>query len=163
VTPAAAVTIEATLAPAWRRIGAGIVDALPIAGALMLMLLAFERDLEAGGAPLVPGSLHELARMLISLGTRGWIVLAVVCTVAVVYHSFCLAYMRATVGDMIFGIRWLTKKGDPPRLARAVTRAVLAVPSWLLAMFGVWFVLLSRSRRTLYDTLTGCYPVLRSS
>jgi uncharacterized RDD family membrane protein YckC len=155
--------VHATLAPSWRRLCAGIVDALPLGGALMLMLLLFERDLEAGGAPLVPSSLPELALMFISLGSRGWVILAVVCVVSVVYHSFCLAYMRATVGDMLFGIRWLTLKGDPPRLGRAAIRAVLAIPSWLLAMAGVWYVLLSRTRRTLYDTLTGCYPVLRSS
>ncbi|MCC6806490.1 MAG: RDD family protein [Deltaproteobacteria bacterium] len=155
--------VHAALAPPWRRLAAGLVDAMPLAGSLMLMMLLFEHDLEVGRAPLVPTSLHELARVFLSLGMRGWIVLAVVCAVSVVYHSFCIAYMRATVGDLLFGIRWLTQQGDPPRLGRAVTRAVLAVPSWLLAMAGVWYVLLSRTRRTLYDTLSGCYPVLRSS
>lgn len=163
VVAAQAQIIHATLAPTWRRLAAMAIDALPLGGALMLMLLLFERDLEAGGAPLVPTSLHQLARVFLSLGAHAWVILAVLVAVSVVYHTFSLAFMRATVGDMLLGIRWLTLEGNSPRLGRALTRAVLAVPSWLLAMFGVWYVLLSRTRRTLYDTLTGCYPVLRSS
>ncbi len=155
--------IDIALAPPWRRLAAGVVDALPLGGALMLMLLIFERDLDAGHAPMVPTSLHDLARIFLSLGKHAWIILAGVCLVSVLYHAFSVAFMRATVGDLLFGIRWLTKRGEPPRLGRAATRAVLQLPSWLFAMFGVWFVLLTRTRRTLYDVLSGCYPVSRSS
>lgn len=156
-------TVRAALAPGWRRLAAGAVDALPLGGALMLMLLFFEHDLDAGGAPMIPSNLHELARMFVSLGAHAWIILAAVCAVSVLYHSFSVAYMRATVGDLLFGIRWVTPSGEAPRLGRALARAVLQVPSWLIAMCGVWSVFFTRTKRTLYDVVTGCYPVLRSS
>jgi uncharacterized RDD family membrane protein YckC len=156
-------TVQASLPPGWRRLAAGAVDALPLCGALMLMLLFFERDLDVGGAPLIPTNLHELGRMFTSLGTHGLVILAAVSCVSVLYHAFSLAFMRATVGDLLFGIRWVTLSGEAPSLGRSLMRALLQLPSWLLAMCGVWFVFFTRTKRTLYDVLTGCYPILRSS
>lgn len=150
-----------TVAPLWRRGLATAIDALPIAGAGMLCLLAFDKKLEAGGAPLVPQSLHDLANMYWSLGTSTLVISAVILLAVVLYQTFCLGFMHATVGDLLLGLRWVTRDGAPPKPLRAFVRTLLLIPSWLFAGVGVWIFLLTRTRRAFYDIASGCYLVLR--
>lgn len=161
VVEAVAANVDAVVAPLSRRIASLAIDLLPVAGALMLILLALEGRLEKGGAPLMPTTMHGLGRMYWSLGAMVWLVLSVLVVVPLVYHTLSLHYMGGSVGDLLFGIRWITKSGSRPSIVRSLVRALVAIPSWTLALTGVLLALLTRSRRTFYDIVTGCYPVLK--
>jgi uncharacterized RDD family membrane protein YckC len=144
-----------------KRLLAMLIDAVPIGGAFMLMMLIYDKRLEASRAPLVPHSLDDLSRIYWGLEGGVWLVLLVVAAVTVLYQTFCLAFMRATVGDLVLGMRWVTVTGRAPSPLRAGLRAFALLPSWLLAGVGVYSLLISRTRRTLYDIVSGCYLVDR--
>lgn len=154
---------HAQLAPLWQRALAAIVDLLPIAGVTALTLIALEPVLERAHVPLLPRSVDELARFWWALGPKMIFVAVAIFGTALLYHTLSFVLMQGTVGDLIFGIVWITKKGRRPGLFRALWRGLCLVVSVALFGGGLWFALLTRSKRTFYDVMSGLYPVKRKS
>ena len=164
VVPASAGEItHARLAPLWQRGLAAVIDLLPVAGVTALTLVALEPVLERAHVPLLPRSIDEFARFWWALGPKMFFVVAAVFGTALVYHAVSFVVMQGTVGDLLFGIVWITKRGRKPGLFRALWRGLCLVVSVALFGGGFWFALLTRSKRTFYDVVSGVYPVKRSS
>jgi len=151
--------VRAHLAPLWRRAFAAAIDGIPTLGVAALVLIFFEKSLSRAKVALLPRSLDELRIWFWTLGPHLLWVLAVVILATILYHTLSLVYMQATAGDLLFGIRWITSRGERPQWGRALARSLLIIPSYILCFSGALFFLLVRSKRPLYDVVSGLYPV----
>jgi hypothetical protein len=154
---------HARLAPIWQRAIAALIDLLPIAGVTALTLIALEPVLEHAQAPLLPHSIDEFARFWWALGPKLIFVAVAVFGTALLYHVLSFIFMQGTVGDLAFGIVWITRRGRRPGVFRAIWRGVWLVVSVALFGGGFWFALLTRTKRPFYDVVSGLYPVKRKS
>ncbi len=154
---------RAELAPLWQRGLAGLVDLIPVAGATALALVALEPTLSRAHLPLLPHSLDELARMWWALNWKVAIIIGAMIGSAFIYQLLTFVYMQGTVGDFLFGIVWITRRGRRPGLVRALWRASWFIISFVVCGAGYWFALLTHTRRPLYDWVSGVYPVKRRS
>lgn len=85
--------------------------------------------------------------------------LALVAALAFSY-SFLFALAGRTPGMALAGHRLQTVRGDPPSLMAALVRALLALPSAALGLYGFFLALFDPRRQTLHDKLCGCVVIV---
>ena len=85
---------------------------------------------------------------------------ALVVVTAVAYGSLLTALCGRTPGMALAGHRLRRLDGRPPTASEAMWRALLALPSVALGLFGFTLALFDRRGQTLHDKLSGCITVV---
>lgn len=85
---------------------------------------------------------------------------ALVVLIAVAYASLLTALCGRTPGMALAGHRLRTLQGSAPTPPRALLRAILALPSAALGLFGFVLALFDRRGQTLHDKLCRCITVV---
>ena len=85
---------------------------------------------------------------------------ALVVITAVAYSSLLTALCGRTPGMSLAGHHLRTLEGDAPTPSRALLRAVLALPSAALGLFGFVLALVDRRGQTLHDKLCRCITIV---
>jgi uncharacterized RDD family membrane protein YckC len=88
---------------------------------------------------------------------RPWCALA--ACLAIAWSWFFVSLGGSTPGMMLLGQRIETLRGDPLTPPEALTRALWAVPSFALGLFGFALALFDARGQTLHDKLCGCVVV----
>src|SRR5216684_2922233 len=102
---------------------------------------------------LIDGTLLslQLAALLWLAGRSRWL--------AIAWSWFFVSLGGCTPGMMLLDQRLETLHGDPLTPAEALGRALLAVPSFALGLFGFTLALFDARGQTLHDKLSGCVVV----
>ena len=85
---------------------------------------------------------------------------ALVLVLALAYSALLTALCGRTPGMALAGHHLRTRAGKPPAASEALLRALLALPSAALGLFGFTLALFDRRGQTLHDKLTGCVTVV---
>jgi len=156
----AAIEIVAHPAGFFRRVLAFIVDGLFLSSLFGGMTLGL---LIASKAPKLPEGLSVLDALAVRVHDSGKIfgavaVMAVGITAA--YATlFAVAFSGRTLGRALAGVRLVDQRGTPPGPLRALLRAVLSIPSFLVFFIGFWWALFDRRGQTLHDKLCSTFIV----
>jgi uncharacterized RDD family membrane protein YckC len=136
---------ELALAPLGRRLGAGLVDALPVLVASVLVSYWWKQE-EAANEPL-----FGLRSQLVSLAS----------VVLYLLHTSLseIAFAR-TVGKMIFGLRVVSLDGARPSAGALLTRNLLRLIDLALVFFPLVLLLYSPLRQRAGDVAAGTLVVL---
>jgi resuscitation-promoting factor RpfA len=147
-------------APLWRRIGALLVDTALASGVAFgvgkaVFLAARLPGTPAGMSGLDGLSLkvHDSPRALIAVVALT-LLLLLGCSVL-----FAVRLSGRTPGRLLFGLRLVDRRGQPPGTARAVARAVLSLLSAALCFAGFWLLLFDRRGQALHDKLVSTFVV----
>ncbi len=130
-------------APLWRRLIAGVYDALLVAGLLMMAVMVMVIS-----ASLTGTELHRRAVQLVCFGVAG--------------AYFCWSWTRGgqTLGMRTWRLMLRRDDGAPVRLPIAVLRYAAAWLSLLPAGLGFLHALIDGRRRTWHDMLAGTEMVV---
>jgi len=85
---------------------------------------------------------------------------ALLALLAVAYSWFFIALGARTPGMALARLRLQTLQGAPPAFFAALVRAVLALPSAALGLFGFLLALFDARGQTLHDKLCRCIAVI---
>ncbi len=155
-----AVEIVAHPAGFVRRVLAFMVDGLFLSSLFGGMTLGL---LIASKAPKLPEGLSVLDALAVRIHDSGNIfgdvaVMAIRKTAA--YATlFAVAFSGRTLGRALAGVRLVDQRGVPPGPVRALVRALLALPSFLVFFIGFWWALFDRRGQTLHDKLCSTFIV----
>ena len=136
----------------------------PVRVTVPALLLAWSLDavlLTALAAACILATLHLAAVRypLDFLRDTSALWLALFAAIAFTY-SFVFALAGRTPGMALAGHRLQTVRGDPPSLMAALVRALLALPSAALGLYGFFLALFDPRRQTLHDKLCGCVVIV---
>lgn len=161
--PAADGVIEIRARPAalWQRITAFLVDGALVGGVLAVYVGLAAALITPRGVPStqlngidgVMARVHQLDAVLAPCVALA-LVLGLVYTAA-----FALLWNGRTPGRRLLGIRLVDRTGLAPTPGRAITRAALAVVSFIPFLAGFWLALFDRRGQTLHDKLTQTFVV----
>jgi len=154
------IEIRARPAALWQRITAFIIDGALVGGVLALYVGLAAALIAPRGVPTqltgidgVMARVHQLSSVLAPC-------VALALVLGLVYAAaFALLWNGRTPGRRILGIRLVDQSGLAPTPGRAVTRAVLAVVSFVPFLAGFWLALFDRRGQTLHDKLTQTFVV----
>jgi uncharacterized RDD family membrane protein YckC len=154
------IEVRARPAALWQRITAFIVDGALVGGVLALYVGLAAALISPPGVPTqltgIDGAMvrvHQLSSVLAPC-----VALALVLGLAYA-AAFALLWNGRTPGRRLLGIRLVDRSGLAPTPGRAVTRAVLAVVSFVPFLAGFWLALFDRRGQTLHDKLTQTFVV----
>jgi uncharacterized RDD family membrane protein YckC len=154
------IEVRARPAALWQRITAFIVDGALVGGVLALYVGLAAALISPPGVPTqltgidgVMARVHQLSSVLAPC-----VALALVIGLAYA-AAFALLWNGRTPGRRLLGIRLVDRSGLAPTPGRAVTRAVLAVVSFVPFLAGFWLALFDRRGQTLHDKLTQTFVV----
>ena len=159
--PGEIIEIRARPAALWQRITAFIVDGTLIGGVLALYVGLAAALIAPHGATStqltgidgVMARVHQLNAVLAPC-----VALALVLGLAYA-GAFALLWNGRTPGRRLLGIRLVDRTGLAPTPGRAITRAALAVLSFVPFLAGFWLALFDRRGQTLHDKLTQTFVV----
>ena len=157
----AVIEVRARPAALWQRITAFIVDGALICGVLALYVGLAAALITPRGVPAtqltgidgIMARVHQLSAVLAPCVALA-LVLGLVYTAA-----FALLWNGRTPGRRLLGIRLVDRTGLAPTPGRAITRAALAVVSFIPFLAGFWLALFDRRGQTLHDKLTQTFVV----
>lgn len=155
------IEVRARPAALWQRITAFIVDSALIGGVLALYVGLAAALITPRGVPSTQltgidglmARVHQLNAVLVPC-----IALALVLGLAYT-AAFALLWNGRTPGRRLLGIRLVDSTGLAPTPGRAITRAALAVVSFVPFLAGFWLALFDRRGQTLHDKLTQTFVV----
>ena len=164
VTPGSAgevIEVRARPAALWQRITAFIIDGALVGGVLALYVGLAAALITPHGVPStqltgidgVMARVHQLSAVLAPC-----VALALVLGLAYA-AAFALLWNGRTPGRRLLGIRLVDRTGLAPTPGRAITRAALAVVSFVPFLAGFWLALFDRRGQTLHDKLTQTFVV----
>jgi uncharacterized RDD family membrane protein YckC len=158
--PAGEERIHLTIAPAWRRALALIVDSVVVASLIVAPVL-----LGAFGSALTTVDWidpDEVGPLILS-GDLFLPAIALV-VVALVFSALSHGLSGRSLGKMITGLELVVfRTGKRAGMARATIRALLSLACALAGGAGYLWILVDRRSRTLHDVLTGTIVVVASS
>ena len=154
------IEVRARPAALWQRITAFIVDGALVGGVLALYVGLAAALISPRGVPTqltgidgVMARVHQLSSVLAPC-------VALALVLGLVYAAaFALLWNGRTPGRRLLGIRLVDRTGLAPTPGRAITRAVLAVVSFVPFLAGFWLALFDRRGQTLHDKLTQTFVV----
>ena len=152
---------EVRTAPAHliRRTLAFLVDAALVIGVVVGLLnlassvVGIKTPTELHGFDGLMSRLHLMEKVWIPGAALGALLAVVYC------FAGSFLFRGRTLGRAALGIRLVDGSGFAPAPVRALTRAVLALPSVLLCFAGFWWALFDRKGQTWHDKLTATYVV----
>ncbi|HZJ56539.1 MAG TPA: RDD family protein [Myxococcaceae bacterium] len=155
------IEVRARPAALWQRITAFLVDGALVGGVLALYVglaaaLITPRGVSSSqltGIDGVMARVHQLNAVLAPC-------VALALVLGLVYAAaFALLWNGRTPGRRLLGIRLVDRTGLAPTPGRAITRAALAVVSFIPFLAGFWLALFDRRGQTLHDKLTQTFVV----
>jgi uncharacterized RDD family membrane protein YckC len=155
------IEVHARPAALWQRITAFVVDGALVGGVLALYVGLAAALITPHGTPSTQltgidglmARVHQLNAVLAPCVALAF-VLGLVYTAA-----FALLWNGRTPGRRLLGIRLVDRSGLAPTPGRAITRAALAVVSFVPFLAGFWLALFDRRGQTLHDKLTQTFVV----
>jgi uncharacterized RDD family membrane protein YckC len=151
--------LRVSVAGFWRRLAAGIVDALVLSSVFAIL------------ATLVAVVLrHPLPRMsqlgpdyVVDMAVNGGFFaeagLAMLAILAFLYFFLFTALRGQTFGKHMMRLRVIDAYGERPSLTRALARTVAYLPSLVLLALGFLWIGFDREKRGLHDWLADTYVV----
>jgi uncharacterized RDD family membrane protein YckC len=145
---------ELTAAPFWRRLLADLLDLTLIAGVVYGLwttgaiapnqLPSPRYDWIDYAANLAANHLPALTPTLIAIPTVG-----------ITYGLLCHGLAGRTLGELLLGLRLVTKDGGPPGPLRALLHAVGTLLGVALLLLGYMWAAVGHTRQTLAEGLSG--------
>jgi uncharacterized RDD family membrane protein YckC len=157
----ALIEVRARPAALWQRITAFLVDSAVIGGVLALYVglaaaLITPRGVSSTQLTGIDGLMARVHQLNAVLGPC----IALALVLGLVYTAaFALLWNGRTPGRRLLGIRLVDRTGLAPTPGRAITRAALAVVSFVPFLAGFWLALFDRRGQTLHDKLTQTFVV----
>jgi uncharacterized RDD family membrane protein YckC len=156
---AQAAPLRVRVAGFWRRLGAGIVDAL-VLSSLFVILGTFAALVLRHPLPrlsqLGPDYVVDMAVNGGALAQAG---LAMLAILAFLYFVLFTALRGQTLGKHFMGVRVIDAYGQRPSLWRSILRALAYAPSLLLLSLGFLWIGFDREKRGLHDFIADTYVV----
>jgi uncharacterized RDD family membrane protein YckC len=155
------IEVRARPAALWQRITAFLVDSAVIGGVLALYVglaaaLITPRGVSSTQLTGIDGLMarvHQLNAVLVPC-------IALALVLGLVYSAaFAFLWNGRTPGRRLLGIRLVDRSGLAPTPGRAITRAALALVSFVPFLAGFWLALFDRRGQTLHDKLTQTFVV----
>ncbi|MCA9515997.1 MAG: RDD family protein [Myxococcales bacterium] len=148
-----------TVAPSWRRLLAGAIDAVGLVTVWFLGALA----ITSAGEPVQSGPWNLLDQLVDYVNARP----TAVALAAALFAGllFLLPFLferfgRGTPGKRVLGLTLVDARGERPSPGRLAAHAALRVVGTLLLAIGPLSGLVDPDRRTLYDRLAGIYVIV---
>ncbi|HUB06792.1 MAG TPA: RDD family protein [Myxococcales bacterium] len=152
-------SVQAHVAPRWRRLLAWVADLAALAMVVAMFLWVATRMVHHG-SPSRQTGLDWLAETLLSY-RKLWIPGGSLAAVlAVLYLTLFTALGGQTPGKRLLGLRVIDRAGGCPSPLRSGFRAAFAVASGALGLFGFFLVLVDRRGQALHDKLAGTFVVV---
>ncbi len=156
---AAVAPVRVRVAGFWRRLAAGVVDALVLSSVFAILgtLLAV-----ALGHPLPrPGQLGPdyVVDMAVNGGTAAEVGLLLFGVLAFLYFFLFTALRGQTFGKHLMRVRVIDAFGERPSMWRALLRTIGYVPSTALLALGLLWIGFDREKRGLHDWIADTYVV----
>lgn len=152
--------VHAQLAPLSRRVVAFLLDAFIVLGVSVGYLFIAASAANVQPAPTDASGLDLLAHQLHAWGKVPGPAALLGLVLAFVYTAlFGFMWGGHTPGRRIAGVRVVDARGRTPHPARALLRALLAIPSFAIVFAGFWMALFDRHGQTLHDKLTQTFVV----
>lgn len=140
-----------------RRLGAFILDALPLL-TLWGLIVAATIDTEA----LPPSQWNLLDRLVDIINTQPGVVtgpLIVLALVTVGWYALTSRLWGQSPGKRVLGLTVVDARGEPPSTARTLGHSALRVLSIALLFVGHLWAIADPTRRTLYDRAAGIWVI----
>jgi uncharacterized RDD family membrane protein YckC len=156
---AAVAPVRVRVAGFWRRLAAGVVDALVLVSVFGIL---------ATIAALVMG--HPLPRLgqigpdyVVDMAVNGGVLaevgLALLASLGFVYFFLFTALRGQTFGKHLMKLRVIDAWGERPSLGRALVRTGAYLPSLALLALGLVWIGFDREKRGLHDWIADTYVV----
>ncbi|MBS2026831.1 MAG: RDD family protein [Deltaproteobacteria bacterium] len=152
-------TVRASPASLWRRVGAWLVDLAVLSPFGLAYAKGAQVLMKHPPPPTQNTGLDYLVNRVDAYHGLIGPTLALAGVVLLVYSALFHGMGGRTPGKRLFGIRLVDGTGRPPSLARSLIRAILSLVSLGALGLGYLLALFTRRRRALHDALSGTYVV----
>ena len=156
---ASPLTIRASPASLWRRVGAWLIDLAVLSPFGLAYAKGAQVLMKHQPPPTQNTGLDYLVNRVDAYHGLIAPTLALAGVVLLVYSALFHGMGGRTPGKRLFGIRLVDGTGRPPSLARSLIRAILSLVSVGALGLGYLLALFTRRRRALHDALSGTYVV----
>jgi uncharacterized RDD family membrane protein YckC len=136
--------VDLPLAPSGLRLGAGIIDAIPILVGTAILAVNYDRQHAVGPDPLL-----------------GWVGL-ISFFVYLAHTTVCELFFARTIGKILFGLKVVTTEGTRPAPGAIVIRNLLRIIDLWLMGLPLLLIFYSPLRQRVGDIAAGTVVVMRT-